>query len=304
MVRDRGYEVVVGSAVDAQFGPVILFGSGGVMVEVIEDRALTLPPLNRTLARRLMERTRVFQALQGVRGRPPADLEALEALLVRFSHLLTDFREIQEVEMNPVLAAPGGVRALDARLVLAPADAPLPRLAIRPYPNQYVAPFRLRDGREVLVRPVAPEDEPLLTGLLARSSEHTIRMRFFSMVKTLTRDSLIRLCHLDYDRALALAAEWGDGPERQILGVARYHVQPQTGAAEFALMVGDPWQRQGLGRHLLERLIAVARERGVQRLEGQVLAENGPMLGLIRRLGFTAGPTDEDRVIGVSLDLG
>jgi acetyltransferase len=303
MVRERGYELIVGSSVDAQFGPVILFGCGGVLVEVFQDRALALPPLNRTLARRLMERTKVYKALQGVRGRPAVDLEALETLLVRFSHLLTDFLEIQEVDMNPVLAAPGRVLALDARLLLAPAGHPLPRLAIHPYPNQYSAPFRLRDGREVLVRPMAPEDEPLLIALHARHSEHTIRMRFFSLVKTLTRDSLIRLCHLDHERALALVAELHDGEGRQLLGVARFHLHPETGAAEFALVVGDPWQRQGLGRHLLGRLIAIARERGVKRLVGQVLAENGPMLELTRRLGFTPGPTDDGKVIEVTLDL-
>lgn len=150
---------------------------------------------------------------------------------------------------------------------------------------------------------MAPEDEPLLIAFHARTSEHTIRMRFFSLVKTLTRDSLIRLCHLDYDRALALVAERGEGEGREILGVARYHVYPATGAAEFALVVGDPWQRQGIGRHLLERLIAIARERGVKRLVGQVLAENRAMLELTRRLGFRPGPADDDKMVEVRLDL-
>jgi acetyltransferase len=303
MVRERGYELIVGSSVDRQFGPVILFGCGGVLVEVFQDRALALPPLNRTLARRLMERTKVYKALQGVRGRPAVDLEALETLLARFSRLLVDFLEIREVDMNPVLAAPGRVLALDARVVLAPAGGPLPRLAIHPYPNQYSAPFRLRDGREVLVRPICPEDEPLLIAFHAGHSERTIRMRFFSLVKTLSRDSLIRLCHLDYERDLALVAELRDG-ERRLAGVSRFHLHPETAVAEFALVVGDAWQGRGLGRHLLERLIAIARERGVKRLVGQVLAENGPMLELTRKLGFTAAPTEDPTVVGVGLDPG
>jgi acetyltransferase len=303
MVRERGYELIVGSSLDAQFGPVILFGTGGVLVEVYKDQALGLPPLNRTLARRLMERTKIYQALQGVRGMPAVNLEALETLLTRFSLLLTDFLEIQEVDINPVLAAPERVVALDARLVLAPPDRPRPRLAIRPYPNQYTAPFRLRDGREVTIRPICPEDEPLIVALHAAHSEHTIRMRFFSLVKTLSRESLIRLCHLDYDREMALVAVQGKGEASQILGVSRYYLNPETGTAEFALVVRDAAQGQGLGRHLLERLIAIAQQHGVRRVVGQVLSENQPMLELTRSLGFTASLTEDAMVISVERDL-
>jgi acetyltransferase len=302
MVREHGYELIVGSLVDRQFGPVILFGAGGVLVEVFQDRALGLPPLNRTLARRLMERTKIYRALQGARGRPAVKLNELEALLVRFSLLLSDFLEIQEVDMNPVLATPEQVVVLDARLVLAPPDAPRPRLAIHPYPNQYNHPFALRDGRTVLVRPICPEDEPLIIALHAGHSERTIRMRFFSLVKTLTRDSLIRLCHLDYEREMALVAVSNDGGPH-ILGVSRYYLRPETQTAEFALVVGDAYQRQGLGRHLMQRLIAVARERGVGRIEGQVLAENAPMLELMRKLGFTPGSTADVGVVSVGMDL-
>jgi acetyltransferase len=307
MARDRGYEVIVGSSVDRQFGPVVLFGAGGVLVEVFQDRALALPPLNRTLARRLMERTKIYQALKGVRGQRPANLEALEALLVRFSRLLADLLEVEEVDLNPVLATPERAVALDARVVLAPPDVPegqRPGLAIRPYPNQYTEAFRLRDGREVTVRAIRPEDEPLIIGLHARHSEHTIRMRFFSLVKTLSRDSLIRLCHLDYDREMALVAVQGHGEGEQVVGVSRYYLRPETGEAEFALVVGDAHQRQGLGRHLLNRLIAIARERGVRELVGLVLRENGPMLRLTASLGFGPPQTVEDGVVRVGLPLG
>ncbi|HEY7308618.1 MAG TPA: bifunctional acetate--CoA ligase family protein/GNAT family N-acetyltransferase [Gemmataceae bacterium] len=303
MIRERGYELILGSSVDRQFGPVILFGAGGILVEVFKDRALGLPPLNRTLARRLMERTKIYEALQGVRGQKPVNLEVLETLLARFSLLLVDFPDILEIDLNPVLASPERIVTLDARLLLRPAGEPDAPLAIQPYPNQYAAPFRLRDGREVLVRPIRPEDEPLIIALHAGLSEHTIRMRFFSMVKTLSRDSLIRLCHLDYNREMALIAVLREGDQPRLLGVSRYYLNPETGTAEFALVVSDAYQRQGVGRHLLQRLLDIARERGVKKLVGQVLAENGPMLHLLQSLGFSPPVPFEDHVVRVELDL-
>jgi acetyltransferase len=306
MIRERGYELIIGSSLDRQFGPVILFGCGGILVEVFKDRALGLPPLNRTLARRLMERTKIYEALQGVRGQKAVNLEALEALLAHFSQLLVDFPEIQEVDLNPVLAAPERVVALDARLLLCPAERPpqqCPKLAIHPYPNQYITPFRLRDGREATIRPIRPEDEPLILALHASHSEHTLRMRFFGLVKTLSRDSLIRLCHLDYDREMALTAVLTEGGDPHLLGVARYYLHPETGSAEFAIVVNDAYQRQGLGRHLMQQLIAIARERGVRCLVGQVLAENEPMLHLMHTLGFAPPLPVDERIVRVELHL-
>jgi acetyltransferase len=306
MIAERGFELIVGSSVDRQFGPVILFGAGGVLVEVLQDRALALPPLNRTLARRLMERTRIYLALKGVRGQAPVNLEALEALLVHFSQLLIDFPEIHEADINPLLAGARRIVALDARIVLTPADQPQdqrPRLAIRPYPSQYTQTLRLRNGEEVTVRAMRPEDEPLIIAMHARHSERTIRMRYFSLVKTLSRDSLIRLCHLDYDREMALAAVRKDGAGELMLGVSRYYLHPETGDAEFALIVSDAHQRLGLGRQLLQRLIEVARERGVKRLVGLVLAENEPMLALTASMGFTPPAPLEEGVVRVELSL-
>jgi acetyltransferase len=274
-----------------------------VLVEVFKDRALALPPLNRTLARRLMERTKIYHALQGVRGQQAVNPEALETLLVRFSQLVVDFPEIQEIDINPLLAGPERIVALDARVLLSPAGSPPPRLAIHPYPNQYTAPFRLRDGTEVTVRAISPEDEPLIIELHASHSEHTLRMRYFSLVKTLSRESLIRLCHLDYDREMALVAVRREGEKQQFLGVSRYYLNPATGTAEFALIVRDAYHRQGLGRHLMRRLIDIARERGIKCLEGLVLAENTPMLDLMRSLGFSPPVAVEGGVVRVALDL-
>jgi acetyltransferase len=307
MVTGKGYELIVGSSVDVQFGPVILFGAGGVLVEVFKDRALGLPPLTRTLARRLMERTKIYKALQGVRGQRSVDMKELETLLVRFAQFVADFPEIQEIDINPLLASPERIVALDARVLLGPADLPAerrPRLAIEPYPSRYTAAFRLPDGREVMVRTIRPEDEPLIIAFHAGHSEHTIRMRFFSLVKTLSRESLIRLCHLDYMREMALVAVWRDADGGQhFAGVSRYYLQPESGTAEFAVIVGDAWQRQGLGRHLMERLIAVARERGVRRLKGLVLRENDAMLALMQKLGFKAADSAQPDVVVVSRDL-
>jgi acetyltransferase len=307
MVRDPGYELIVGSSIDQQFGPVILFGAGGLLAEALQDSALALPPLNRTLARRLIERTKVAQALAGGRGRGPVDMAALETLLVRFSNLVADCPDIAGIDVNPLLAAPGRVVALDARAVLVPADLPeasRPRLAIHPYPNQYVKTHRLGDGTELLVRPVRPEDEPLIVELHDGLSEQTIRMRFFSMVRRLTRDSLIRLCHLDYGRALALVAthRGADGRPHAI-GVSRYHRHGETGEAEFAVVVTDAWQGKGVGQLLMRQLLDAARERGVRRIVGEVLRENAAMLRLMTSLGFAIRPTEDPQVVQVVVDL-
>lgn len=303
MVRDRGYELIVGGSIDAQFGPVVLFGAGGVLVEVFQDRALALPPLNRTLARRLMERTKIDKALQGVRGQKPVDLDRLETLLVRFSQLLTDLSEVREIDINPLLASPERILALDARIVLAPADAEKPRLAIHPYPNQLTTTWEVPGEGPVTIRAIRPEDEPLTIQLFESFSERTIRLRYFSLLKRLTHDSLIRLCHLDYDREMALVAvqRTADGP--RFLGVSRYYLDPETKSAEYAVVVGDPWQHKGLGRHLMDRIIEVAKQRGVKRLFGPVLRENASMLELVKELGFTVRDTTEPAVVETELVL-
>jgi acetyltransferase len=304
MIQARGFELIVGSSVDPQFGPIILFGAGGVLVEVFQDRALGLPPLNRTLARRLMERTRIFSALQGIRGQAPVPLHELEMLLVRFSYLLCDFLDIQEIDINPLLASSGGLLALDARIVLAGSDQPKPTLTIEPYPNHLTTTWKLPDGKEIVIRAIRSEDEPLIEAHHRTLSEQSIRKRFFSMVKTLSRDSLIRLCHLDYAREMALVAESkNDQGQREIIGVSRYYMNPQTRSAEFAVIVNDAHQGLGLGQHLMERLIAVARERGVRQLVGSVLRDNHTMLILAKELGFRESNSIDRDAVQVELDL-
>ena len=224
MIARDGYELILGSSLDPQFGPVLLFGAGGQLVEVFKDRALGLPPLNATLARRLIEQTRIFTALQGVRGRPPVDLAALEDLLVRFSQLVAEQRWIKEIDINPLLVSEKQLIALDARVILHGPDVgedALPPLAIRPYPAQYVTPWKLRDGTAVTIRPIRPEDEPLMIEFHRTLSEESVHFRYFSMFQLESRiahERLRRICFLDPDREIALVVERRHRGEREILG--------------------------------------------------------------------------------------
>ncbi|MFS8896231.1 GNAT family N-acetyltransferase [Synechococcus sp. R3-13] len=301
MVDTDGYELILGSSQDPQFGPVLLFGSGGQLVEVFQDRSIGLPPLNTTLARRLMENTLIYKALRGVRGRPAVDLEALEQLLVRFSQLVAEQREIKEIDINPLLASSEGLLALDARVILRTEQDPQVPLAIRPYPTQYIWSFR--DG--ITIRPIRPEDEPLVIDFHRHVSDYSVYLRYFHPIKYSVRvahERLTRICFNDYDREIALVAEKQEpeanrvsGTKSLILGISRLsrkHGFPQE--AEFAMLVADPYQRQGIGTELLTRLIQVARCEGIQHLTGEVLGENEAMRRLCQRLGFQLRPSPED----------
>ncbi|HZI12103.1 MAG TPA: bifunctional acetate--CoA ligase family protein/GNAT family N-acetyltransferase [Myxococcus sp.] len=296
MVRLDGYELILGSTVDAQFGPVLLFGTGGILVEVFKDRALALPPLNTTLARRMMEQTRIHEALRGVRGRKPVDLGALERLMVRFSRLVVEQRWVKEVDINPLVASPERLLALDARVVLHPptvTEGALPRLAIEPYPLRYVAPYRMVNGEELCLRPIRPEDEPRMVEFHRSLSEQTVFLRYAGLMHVNTRvahERLSRICFNDYARELALVAERADG---EILGVGRLTRLRGTGDAEFAILISDSVQRQGLGTELLRRLVAVGRDWGMRRIVADILAGNRAMQTISRKLGFAILPHEE-----------
>jgi acetyltransferase len=300
MIAEDGYELILGSSIDSQFGPVLLFGAGGIMVEIFRDYALGLPPLNTTLARRLMERTRVYRALEGVRGRCGANLEELERLLVRFSLLVAEQPWIKEIDINPLLVSPERTIALDARAVLHGPDVreeQLPKLAIRPYPAQYVRPWRLRDGTEVLIRPITPEDEPLIKTFHAQLSERSVYFRYFHafpLDRRVAHDRLSRICFPDYDREMVLVAECGPAEAHEIVAVGRTMKQPGTKEAEFAIVVADRRQRQGLGHELLRRLIEIAREEKLEAVFGHILMENTGMAETCRRLGFTIAAEDSE----------
>ncbi|MBI4664623.1 MAG: bifunctional acetate--CoA ligase family protein/GNAT family N-acetyltransferase [Verrucomicrobia bacterium] len=294
MVTEWGTEVILGSSTDPQFGPVLLFGAGGQLVEIFKDRALALPPLNATLARRMMEQTRIYSVLQGARGRKAADLAAIERLLVRFSCLVAEQPWIKEIDINPLLASSERIVALDARVVVhdaAVTEDKLPKLAIRPYPNRYVTPWKLKDGTSVTIRPIRPEDEPLLIKFHQTLSERSVYNRYFSQLKLSQRtahERLIRICHNDYDREIALVAEFKPPKkrEREILGVGRLSKIHGVGEAEFAVVVSDQWQGRGLGSQLLNLLIQVGRHEKLSCIKGTVLAENREMQRLCKKLGF------------------
>lgn len=288
MIKLEGYEVILGASPDPQFGPVLLFGMGGQLVEVFKDRALGLPPLTSTLARRMMERTKIYTALKGVRGRKPVDMAALEQLLVRFSQLLVEQPLIKELDINPLLASPERLLALDARVVVYPEGADvskLPRPAIAPYPQQYVAPFRTKKGVELTIRPVRPEDEPAMVAFHHRLSEETVRARFmadFVLSERVAHERLTRVCFVDYAREMALVAEDAAGA---IVAASRV-LRRSDGAAEFSVMIADALQGQGLGKELLARMVGAAKDLGFPRVVAEMLPDNAIMIGLFRKAGF------------------
>jgi acetyltransferase len=294
MIAHDGYELILGSSIDPQFGPVLLFGTGGYFVEVFKDRALGLPPLNRTLARRLMERTHIYSALKKkFRGRGPIDLAALEELLVRFSQLVIEQRRIKEIDINPLLVSPKQIVALDARVVLhdpQTREADLPKSPIRPYPTDYVTTRKL-GGVEVTIRPIRPEDEPLMVKFHKTLSDRSVHLRYFGLVsleRRIMHERLRRVCFIDYDREIALVADLKnrDGTH-QILGVGRLIKEHGTNEAEFAVLISDPWQGKGFGSELLELLVQVGRKERLRRITGHIAPENTTMKSVSEQVGFS-----------------
>jgi acetyltransferase len=299
MIKLDGYELIIGSSQDVQFGPVLLFGTGGTLVEVFKDRALGLPPLNTTLARRMMEQTKIFEALKGVRGRKPVDLEMLDRLMVRFSQLVVEQPRIKEIDINPLLASPEQIIALDARIVLHDPTLPdeeLPRPAIRPYPTQYIRPFTLHensnsDGQKVEIRPIMPEDEPLMTEFTMGLSPDNLYLRYFHAVSAsslITHEQLARLTFVDYNREMALVAVRTDPKSHRPQIIAHGQLTKLHGSndAEFAIQVRDAYQGTGLGTELLNRLLEIARDEGIERVVAEIMPENIGMRRICTKLGF------------------
>jgi acetyltransferase len=282
-------EVLVGLATDAVFGPVITFGAGGVAVEAIGDTAIALPPLNEVLAKDLIARPRVARLLDAYRDVPAADRAALIALLTGVSGMACLLPWIREMDLNPVLAHPGGAAVVDARIAIDPSRLhALPRyghMAIHPYPAELEGSLRLRDGTVLALRPMRPEDAGLERDFVARLSPQSRYLRFHSHLMELQPDALARFTQLDYDRELALVALAPDSSH--FVGVGRYAPNPDGTTAEFALAVADAWQGRGLGSALLSRLAGCAQAAGYRALEGHILDENAEMLQVARRLGFT-----------------
>ena len=289
-----GYELIIGASPDPQFGPVVLFGTGGTLVEVFKDRELAIPPLNTTLARLTMSRTKIYEALKGVRGRPPVDLALLDKIFVRFSQLVVEQRWIKEIDINPLFASHEQLIALDGRVVLygpEVAEEELPRLAIRPYPTQYVKPFNNKAGEAFVLRPIRPEDEPKMVRFHERLSEQSVYLRYFrafNLDQRVEHERLTRICYVDYDRAIVLVVEHADPQtgEREIVAVGRLTRLPDPTEAEFAMLVRDDFQRRGVGTILLRNLLDFGRDEGIEHVLAYMLPENRGMIEISEKLGF------------------
>jgi acetyltransferase len=304
------YELIIGSSLDAQFGPVLLFGTGGQLVEVFQDRALALPPLNTTLARRMMEQTKIYKALKGVRGRKPVDLAALEVLLVRFSWLVAEQRWIKEIDINPLLASPDGLMALDARVVVHGAEVvreQIPQTAVRAYPARYISPWTMKDGGQVTIRPIRPEDEPLMVRFHETLSERSVYLRYFHLMnleQRTTHERLTRICFIDYDREMALVAvRRKENGENEILGVGRLMKIHGTGDAEIAVLISDNWQGRGLGKELLARLLVVAADDKLAHVVADILPDNRGVMRICEKLGFSLKHSLDDDVVHAEFKL-
>jgi acetyltransferase len=292
---------------DPVFGPAIVFGAGGIAIEVLHDRAVALPPLSLSLVEEMIRGTRVAAMLTQFRNLPPVDREALEAVLLRVSEMAVEMPEIAELDINPLVADENGVLALDARIAVRepPAGAgPHAHLAICPYPADLATEATLPDGARVMLRPIRPEDAELETDFIAALSPETRRLRFQSALRSLTPAMLARFTQIDYDREMALVAiAPAEGREREV-GVARYVRMPDGRTCEYAIVLADAWQARGLGRVMMSRLIEVARDRGLATMIGEVLASNEAMLRLCRELGFVATRDPDDPLMRrLSLEL-
>jgi acetyltransferase len=283
---------------------------GGQLVEVFKDSALSLPPLTSTLARRMMERTRIYTALKGVRGRPPVDLVALEQLVVRFSELVVEQRFIQELDINPLIAsfppfprwAETGLLALDARVIVYPQEVTreqLPRLAIRPYPLKYVGEWTTPDGKTLTIRPIRPEDEPMMVEYHKKLSERTVYMRYLhpmALDARISHERLSRIVFIDYNREMALVAEYQNPQtgQSEIVAVGRLTKIAGSSDAEYSILITDEFQGQGLGTELLRRLIQVGRDDRVKRIVAYISNENHAMQKVSKRLGFELHRSPDD----------
>lgn len=298
--RPGAFELILGASVDPTFGPVVLFGQGGVGVEAIGDTALALPPLDRELARGLIERTRIFRLLRGFRGRPPVDLDALAGALVAIATLVLGHPEVAELDINPLLADPDGVIALDARVRLVDATMRVPS-AIVPYPGALETTETAPDGSSIHLRPIRPDDATLLRRFLEAVAPADIRARFHGAMRAFSGPLLLRLTQIDYDREIALISFRAN--DELPCGVVRLHADPDWIRGEFAILVRSDLHGQGLGTLMMRRIIAVARSRGLVRIVGSVLRDNARMLTLLRDLGFNATASAGDEVT-MELQLG
>lgn len=293
MIKLNGYEIILGSSTDPLFGPTVLFGSGGSLVEIFKDSALGLPPLNITLATRIMEQTKIFEALKGSPGKKNVDLDLLKQIFVQFSNLVTEYPIIKECDINPLLVSSDKIVALDARFVLYEEGEKRSNLAIRPYPIEYIKFEKLNDDTSIIIRPIRPEDEFLMITFLKQLSKKSILNRYlkaYNYDELIAKERLIRICCNDYDREIAIVAELKNGGKSEILGTARLIKAPGTKEGGIALIVKDKWQGKKIGSKLLEHLIYISKGEKLHHIEAQVLKDNKAMIAICQKLDFKISP--------------
>ena len=293
MIKEHGYEVMLGAKSDPLFGPIIMFGMGGACVEIFRDIAVGLTPLNQTLTKRLMEETNCYRILKGHRNTPPANITFLEELMVRFSQMLVDFPQIKEVDINPIFINEKKAFALDARIIINNtngfADTQNERykhLIICPYPKKYESLWTLRDGTTILLRPIRPEDETLWSDMFHHLSEKSIRYRFFGKIKDVPHDIRTRYCNIDYDRELAIVAELNEGGHKKILGIVRLIIEPNGKAGEIAFIVADAWQRLGLGSKMVDYMIEICKDKNLETIYAVMRIDNMQAIHLLKKMDF------------------
>jgi acetyltransferase len=277
-----------------------MFGAGGSSAELLKDTSIGFPPLNQVLARRLIEKTAIFRILESMEY--PVNAK-LEEILVKLSHLVIHFPEIKEMDINPVVVSEGDAVAVDARIIIDKTRMTQPILphehvVIAPYPRKYVTHWKLNNSTPVTLRPIKPEDEILLSELFQSLSEETMRFRFFQVIRDMPHEALVRYCNVDYDREVAVVAEMRKG-KRQIIGVTRLILEPGRKSGEFAVVVGDQWQKLGLGSKLVDYIIEIGKDMGLGKISGDVLSKNFKMIRLCTKKGFKMEPVDEDTVRAV-----
>jgi len=304
LIRKK-FELLIGAKRDPQFGSVIAFGMGGIAAELLNDVNIGFPPLNQVLARRLMDKTSIFKLLsETIPTR--VDLKALEEILVKFSQLIADFPEIKEIDINPLMVDEEGAIAVDSRMLVdrnlvldQPKSQATPKsihdhLVISAYPKRYCSHWKLKNGKSVTLRPIKPEDETLLKKLFQSLSEQTMRFRFFQVIREVSHDTLTRYCNIDYNREIAMVAKMDCADEKRMIGVARIILQPGRKEGEFAVVVGDEWQRQGLGSKLVDYIIGIGKDMGLQKIYGDILSDNVKMIKLCEKKGFRLERVDEE----------
>ncbi len=287
MVDNKGSEFILGSKKDPVFGSAILFGLGGVFTELFKDRAIGFPPLNQVLAQRIIEQTKAYKLLKGYRNIPPVNMARVEETMINFSQLIEEHPEIAEIDINPLIASCDDLIAVDARIVIDEKPEKKPHMIISKYPSKYIKKVKLKDGGELTLRPIKPEDEPLWLEMFKSFSEESVRFRFFRIVRDTPHEMRIRYCNIDYDREIGIVAELNENGKRRLLGVTRIIMTPgRNDEAEFALIVSDEWHRKGLGSEFLEYTLEIAKDKNLKRIYGTVLKDNIPMLKLCKEFNF------------------